>query len=68
MDRSTGVVGEAEKMEIRCLSGREEQPPVLRVPRVDLDCKAWRVRMVGTWLGLHPTKTFESRFAASLLI
>lgn len=45
-------------MEIRCLSRREEQPPVLRLPQVDFVSKSSRVWMVTTCLGFHPTKTF----------
>lgn len=67
MNRSTGVVGEEEKMEIRCLSRREDQPPVLRLPQVDFVSKSSRVWMVKTCLGFHPTKTFQSRFSPSLL-
>lgn len=45
-------------MEIRCLSRREEQPPVLWLPQVDFVSKSSRVWMVTTCLGFHPTKTF----------
>lgn len=67
MDRSTGVVGGEEKMELRCPSRREDQPPVLRVPQVHFVSKSSRVWMVKTCLGFHLTKTFQSRFSPSLL-
>lgn len=42
-DRSTGEVAGEEEKEIRRLSRREDQPPILRVPRVDFCFRIFHV-------------------------